>query len=416
MKTLLLSLIIINSCLSLSYAQKKNKAREFKNVASDCSYGIKLPTSNSITYGPTLAPNGYGKILEIKSNSKHNSYSFEKEHNSAWYYFDVNNDGLLSLKITPTNKNDDYDFLLYKWTDSNFCNEIIQNKMIPVRSNIARTGRGQSSVTGLSENASKEYISSGIGNPFSKPVIVKKGERYYLVIDNVYSGGDGHTLEIGYEKEIILSGTVTNELKQPIKSADVILEDFNGNEISKTKTEINGKYNLTTYVYINQGYNLIFLNDSTFVDVQSFSAENLSAKDYKINNINSVLPKLKKGKKYNLKGLNFYGDSYVLLPQSHSSLSALYKLMKVNKNMKISIEGHINDPYKISEKYRPDWSQELSDLRANTVYEYLIKKGIHADRMSKIGYGSKYMLFPNARSEQEMSKNRRVEINVISIE
>jgi outer membrane protein OmpA-like peptidoglycan-associated protein len=47
------------------------------------------------------------------------------------------------------------------------------------------------------------------------------------------------------------------------------------------------------------------------------------------------------------------------------------------------------------------------------VYEYLVKNGIEENRLSKIGYGAKYMLYPNAVSDELMEKNRRVEINVV---
>ena len=77
---------------------------------------IKIKFDKFASYGPTMAPNVFGNLQEIiKSND-----SFEKEHNSAWYYFDITNDGGLSIEIDPIQKGDDYDFMLFQYTDSFF--------------------------------------------------------------------------------------------------------------------------------------------------------------------------------------------------------------------------------------------------------------------------------------------------------
>jgi hypothetical protein len=235
---------------------------------------------------------------------------------------------MMAFKILPVNPNDDYDFLLYKWTDSNFCTNLLKNNITPVRSNISRSGRGKSPITGLSSTATSEYTSAGIGYLFSKSIGVKRGERYYLVLDNVYPEGDGHTIEIGYEKEVFINGKVINENEEPVKSAEVTLEDNKGNEVYKTTTSQTGEYQINTYIYASKSYNLVFIDDSSFIDVKEITSDTLKSNNYKINNIKTILPKLKGGKKYSLNGLNFYGDLAILIPQSQSSLTALYKLMK----------------------------------------------------------------------------------------
>jgi outer membrane protein OmpA-like peptidoglycan-associated protein len=80
--------------------------------------------------------------------------------------------------------------------------------------------------------------------------------------------------------------------------------------------------------------------------------------------------------------------------------------------MIIRIEGHVHRPGKPVEDSE---NQNLSEYRAKRVYDYLIKKGIEKERMSTIGFSNKYMIYPNAVSEKEASANRRVEINVLSI-
>ena len=91
-------------------------------------------------------------------------------------------------------------------------------------------------------------------------------------------------------------------------------------------------------------------------------------------------------------------------------MKSLLRLMKKNPKMIISIEGHVNNPWgQLSELNQP-----ISEGRAKTIFNYLIEKGIREERMSSKGYGSKFMLFPNPKNEEQQIKNRRVEIKIIS--
>lgn len=382
-------------------------------IAADSDKAIKIPLSKKGSYGPTVAPNGFGEVKEIKSNKKNDPYFFEVEHNTAWYYFDIVQDGEFVFEIIPEKNDDDYDFLLFKSTDSSFCNTLKSQNTLPVRTNISRPEKGGANRIGLLISSQKECIHSGKGESFSKPVQVKKGERYYLVLDNVYPNGGGHTINLGYPKEVQINGTVLSEDNKPLK-VDVIIEDSKGNEVLKMQSDsLTGKYEMNVGLWENSSYSISFLNDNYFVSSKEIDTDSLAKVDYKLNDIQTVLPKLKGGRKYILGGINFYGSSSKLLPTSFASVNALYKLMKKNKKMRIRIEGHVNNPnYTIPEKI----VKPLSEERAKTVYNYLLAKGIEKERMSSIGKGDDYMLYPKPKNEEEQMKNRRVEINVISIE
>ncbi|MEM0933684.1 MAG: OmpA family protein, partial [Bacteroidota bacterium] len=57
-------------------------------------------------------------------------------------------------------------------------------------------------------------------------------------------------------------------------------------------------------------------------------------------------------------------------------------------------------------------NQRLSESRANSVRDFLVDKGIGADRLTAIGYGEdKPIATNNTRSGR--AQNRRVEINLI---
>lgn len=227
------------------------------------------------------------------------------------------------------------------------------------------------------------------------------------------------------EVEVFINGIVLNDKKQPLYS-EIFLNDKNGQEIQMTTSGKDGKYILKTVLKKNEDYSLIYYNDSSFISSKIINASN-QRKPYK--NLKTILPKLKEGNKYILENFNFEGDTSQLVVASVSSLEALYKLMKRNRSLVIQIEGHVNYPnYWPNPKWRAhqsiryvppgmnafEFNQWLSDERAKVVYNYLVSKGIKEKRISAIGYGATKMLYPNAKTESEMAKNRRVEINVIS--
>ena len=103
-----------------------------------------------------------------------------------------------------------------------------------------------------------------------------------------------------------------------------------------------------------------------------------------------------------------------MIPRSTPSLISLQHLMKKNKQLKIQIEGHINGG-ELS-KSTPSFKQLLSEQRTETVYNYLLEKGIDAKRMSKVGFSDMFMLYPKPLNSYEHEANRRVEIKVISLQ
>ena len=119
--------------------------------------------------------------------------------------------------------------------------------------------------------------------------------------------------------------------------------------------------------------------------------------------------KYKKGDKLVLNNILFQANSTSLLSRSKTELASLAYLLKNNPNIKIEIDGHVNAP---GEK-NTDYNLKLSEGRAKAIYDYLIKNGIEAARLSYKGYGNTQMIFPNAKTEMEMKVNRRVEILIL---
>lgn len=126
MRPKLLFIILFFISLQLP-AQKKNPivasktTSTYKPISADCPQAIKINVTTGSYYGPTFPSNGFGQKQEFTTN---NSLTFEGEHNSAWYLLSVTRDGELVFEIVPQDTTNDYDFLLYNYTDSTFCDAL----------------------------------------------------------------------------------------------------------------------------------------------------------------------------------------------------------------------------------------------------------------------------------------------------
>jgi len=109
-----------------------------------------------------------------------------------------------------------------------------------------------------------------------------------------------------------------------------------------------------------------------------------------------------------LKNVYFDVDKFDLKPESQGELNKLVLFLNANPEMKIEIGGHTDSD---GDKKH---NQLLSENRAKAVYNYLIKYGIDAARLTYKGYGDTKPLVPNTSPENK-KKNRRTEFTIISV-
>lgn len=124
--------------------------------------------------------------------------------------------------------------------------------------------------------------------------------------------------------------------------------------------------------------------------------------------VSMKLMKLEENAKLELKDILFESNSFQLSEISFIELERVIKLMKENPKLKVEIAAHTDnvgsDSYNLS----------LSDKRAQSVVDYLIDNQVPMGRFVAKGYGESQPLVAND-SEENMAKNRRVELIVLSI-
>ena len=86
-------------------------------------------------------------------------------------------------------------------------------------------------------------------------------------------------------------------------------------------------------------------------------------------------------------------------------MNDIAKIMKNNPSYKLNIVGHTDNVG------NPKWNKKLSLSRANSVKNYLKRKGVAASRMETSGLGDTMPIKTN-KTAAGRAKNRRVEFEV----
>jgi OmpA-OmpF porin, OOP family len=117
--------------------------------------------------------------------------------------------------------------------------------------------------------------------------------------------------------------------------------------------------------------------------------------------------KVQPPKIYTLNNVFFDTGKTTLRTDSYKELNQLAEFMTRKKSAVIEIAGHTDN---VGTK---EANQQLSQDRANTVRNYLLKKGIASERVIAKGYGDTQPIASNDTPEGKQ-KNRRTEVKIIS--
>lgn len=127
----------------------------------------------------------------------------------------------------------------------------------------------------------------------------------------------------------------------------------------------------------------------------------------KTTDFTKLVEKSKVGDKLRLPNLYFYNYSSIVVPKSEPILKELLEIMKDNPKLRIDIQGHI-----CCQKVE---TGDISNKRAKVIYNFLIKNGISANRLSYQSFKSSRPIYPlPEKNDEERDANRRVEIEIIA--
>jgi outer membrane protein OmpA-like peptidoglycan-associated protein/Tol biopolymer transport system component len=121
-----------------------------------------------------------------------------------------------------------------------------------------------------------------------------------------------------------------------------------------------------------------------------------------------LLEKIKVGNRVTLSNIFFEINQFELLSQSLIELNILTEMLKSNPAVNIEIQGYTDDVGDLKS------NETLSANRAKAVYDFLVKNGIAAKRLSFKGYGETMPRANNA-TEDGRKQNRRTEFLITKI-
>ena len=108
---------------------------------------------------------------------------------------------------------------------------------------------------------------------------------------------------------------------------------------------------------------------------------------------------------YAAQKIQFKVGKAALMPASEKVLDEIADMLIKQPELKLDIEGHTSSDGSLSA------NMKLSDERAETVKNYLVKKGVDPSKLTSQGFGPNKPL-NEGKSEQERALNRRVELKL----
>lgn len=114
------------------------------------------------------------------------------------------------------------------------------------------------------------------------------------------------------------------------------------------------------------------------------------------------------GNSYILDNFSFESGMSNIADPNNTDLVSLVSFLRNNPNTNIEIGG-FTDNSGIKEK-----NDTISQLRAESVYNYLLQNNFDPERLIHIGYGDKNPIAPNSQ-KWGRDKNRRIEIKITSL-
>ena len=210
------------------------------------------------------------------------------------------------------------------------------------------------------------------------------------------------------QEVVILKGELVDEQGKPIEGAEVEITYNDTGE--KTQFKVNGddgKYAAVVKVSQKQDITVSINKEGYAYNAKVIEKETLSKTDgLSIKTGKLKIDTVEVGKAFSIDDIVFDSDSYLLTTKSKYILNGLSAYLLKNSHLKFAIIGHTDD-LGDDEKNR-----QLSQNRSDAVKNYLIEKGIEAERLKAKGFGESKPKFPNTTDENR-AKNRRTEFEVV---
>ncbi|MCD4794425.1 MAG: OmpA family protein [Bacteroidales bacterium] len=197
----------------------------------------------------------------------------------------------------------------------------------------------------------------------------------------------------------LLNVTVTDMEKNPSPGDKIFFVSKKTNKVYSKISDKDGKFQIS--LPNGSEYQVKI---KSFDQAMNYTAIQIEEADYDMEfdiNIMYELPPT-----YTLKDVRFDTNSAKLKTSSYQSLNELAEFMLHKTSLKIELAGHTDS------EGEADMNLDLSQRRAETVRNYLIKKGVPGNRLTAVGYGETQPVATNS-TDKGKSLNRRTEVRIL---
>ena len=251
-------------------------------------------------------------------------------------------------------------------------------------------------------NTHDDEVSMFISSDGAKGYYSHEERTKESVLSTLYEIDIPPKLQVEHKSSYVFGKVMDGETNTPLKATVSLINLDSNNSVEKVRSDsITGDY----LIVITQGaqYGLFAESEGYLYKSENF---NLTEKLLIPVKINLKLEKIKPGARVVLKNIFFEFDSYNLTSTSKAELNRVLHLLNTNKTLRVEISGYTDNVG--TEKY----NLELSEKRAEAVYNYLVKNGVDKTKLGFRGYGASNFLNSN-NTEEERAKNRRIEFKVL---
>ena len=384
--------------------------------SNDCLFAIDLPLDHP--YGPTTAPDGGGRMLEVVADKAHPNL-FEREHNTVWYKVKIPYNGKLEISIVQKNQWDDYDFLVYKNTGVYFSNQVMQNKVLPVAVNLGQVdsntlaaavlaqGQGRQQqpqqqqsqakpkkpateepafelptepkpTIGMSVDATAKMLTKSQVGGFIQSIPVRMGEEYYIVLDNVGMSGQGHTITASVHADAYEPLVLFYDRKaKKYVDVDLMILERGGAEGERTIVK-DAHYRGGKVKFVpGFSYTLYAKRDGYFSIFREFNSRDLMLRD---TIMLYHMERTERGSTFQLTNVYFEDSEANLIGNSDTVLMDYVAMFRNHPEITFLVKAYVGT-YGVN----AEEDMLLSLERAKTVKEFFVKNGIDASRITTAG-------------------------------
>ncbi|MBL0070395.1 MAG: OmpA family protein [Bacteroidetes bacterium] len=206
------------------------------------------------------------------------------------------------------------------------------------------------------------------------------------------------------EKVLFVKGQVRGDNDQIPLAAEIEMKNLTTSEtIEVDYDSLTGNY--ASVVSFDADYIMTIKKEGHAYNSQYFGQE-----DSAINGVvtsDLELRKIAVGSAYKLNNIRFATNSSELNKASKNIISDFAGFLKENPRVNVAIHGHTDSAGDAAA------NMILSNDRAKSVYDFLIKSGITSSRLSYRGFGQTKPVVSN-ENEEGRSKNRRTEFVIMN--